>query len=90
MRTKIVKALLAIGVNVQDNHGFIPHSSREPTCPLELRSPRHPTATPYTSASCLCWALGGRIRVPMGLPDEESNGQLVSYPMKRWVEHSFN
>ena len=68
MRTKIVKTLLAIGVNVQDNHGFIPHITRAylPTG-ASIASP--PDSYPIHIGELSVWALGGRIRVPMGLPN---------------------
>jgi hypothetical protein len=70
MRAKIVKALLAIGVNVQDNHGFIPHITRA-YLPAGASIASPPDSYPIHIGEISVWALGGRIRVPMGLPDEE-------------------
>lgn len=68
MRTKIVKALLAIGVNVQDNHGFIPHITRA-YLPAGASIASPPDSYPIHISELSVWTLGGRIRVPMGLPD---------------------
>jgi len=73
MRTKIVKALLAIGVNVQDNHGFIPHITRA-YLPAGASIASPPDSYPIHIGELSVWALGGRIRVPMGLPDEVAEG----------------
>ena len=70
MRTKIVKALSAIGVNVQDNHGFIPHITRA-YLPAGASIASPPDSYPIHIGELSVWALGGRIRVPMGLPDEQ-------------------
>jgi len=70
MRTKIVKALIAIGVNVQDSHGFIPHITRA-YLPAGASIASPPDSYPIHIGELSVWALGGRIRVPMGLPDEE-------------------
>jgi len=72
MRTKIVKTLLAIGVNVQDNHGFIPHITRA-YLPAGASIASPPDSYPIHIGELSVWALGGRIRVPMGLPDEEEH-----------------
>ena len=72
MRTKIVKALLAIGVNVQDRHGFIPHITRA-YLPAGASIASPPDSYPIHIGELSVWALGGRIRVPMGLPDEEEH-----------------
>lgn len=72
MRTKIVKALLAIGVNVQDNHGFIPHITRA-YLPAGASIASPPDSYPIHIGELSVWALGGRIRVPMGLHDEEEH-----------------
>ena len=69
MRTKIVKALIAIGVNVQDSHGFIPHITRA-YLPAGASIASPPDSYPIHIGELSVWALGGRIRVPMGLPDE--------------------
>ena len=68
MRTKIVKALAAIGVNVQDSHGFIPHITRA-YLPAGASIASPPDSYPIHIGELSVWALGGRIRVPMGLPD---------------------
>jgi len=68
MRTKIVKALIAIGVNVQDSHGFIPHITRA-YLPAGASIASPPDSYPIHISELSVWALGGRIRVPMGLPD---------------------
>ena len=68
MRAKIVKALLAIGVNVQDNHGFIPHITRA-YLPAGASIASPPDSYPIHIGELSVWALGGRIRVPMGLPN---------------------
>jgi hypothetical protein len=72
MRTKLVKALLAIGVNVQDNHGFIPHITRA-YLPAGASIASPPDSYPIHIGELSVWALGGRIRVPMGLHDEEEH-----------------
>lgn len=68
MRTKIVKALAAIGVNVQENHGFIPHITRA-YLPAGASIASPPDSYPIHIGELSVWALGGRIRVPMGLPN---------------------
>lgn len=68
MRTKIVKALIAIGVNVQDSHGFIPHITRA-YLPAGASIASPPDSYPIHIGELSVWALGGRIRVPMGLPN---------------------
>ncbi len=72
MRTKIVKALIAIGVNVQDSHGFIPHITRA-YLPAGASIASPPDSYPIHIGELSVWALGGRIRVPMGLPDEQTD-----------------
>ena len=72
MRTKIVKALAAIGVNVQDSHGFIPHITRA-YLPAGASIASPPDSYPIRIGELSVWALGGRIRIPMGLPDEQTD-----------------
>ncbi len=70
MRARIIKSLTAIGVDVQDNHGFIPHITRA-YLPAGASIASPPDSYPIHIGELSVWALGGRIRVPMGLPDEE-------------------
>ena len=70
MRAKVVKALTAIGVNVQNSHGFIPHITRA-YLPAGASIASPPDSYPIHIGELSVWALGGRIRVPMGLPNEE-------------------
>ena len=80
MRTKIAKALTAIGVNVQNNHGFIPHITRA-YLPAGASIASPPDSYPIHIGELSVWALGGRIRVPMGLPDP-SVGDAGSIPQR--------
>lgn len=72
MRARIIKSLTAIGVDVQDNHGFIPHITRA-YLPAGASIASPPDSYPIHIGEFSVWALGGRIRVPMGLPDSDTS-----------------
>jgi len=72
MRARIIKALTAIGVDAQDNHGFIPHITRA-YLPAGASIASPPDSYPIHIGELSVWALGGRIRVPMGLPDSDTS-----------------
>ena len=72
MRSRIIQSLTAIGVDVQDNHGFIPHITRA-YLPAGASIASPPDSYPIRIGELSVWALGGRIRVPMGLPDSDTS-----------------
>lgn len=63
LRAKLVAALTVSGVEVRQDHGFIPHVTRAYLPAGSKVAP--PAEVPVTVDTLSVWALGGRVRVPV-------------------------
>jgi len=66
LRSKLVSALEASGIDVKQDHGFIPHMTRA-YLPAGSRVDAPGAPVPIDIDTVSVWAVGGRLRVPIRL-----------------------
>ena len=89
LRAKLVSALEASGIDVKQDHGFIPHMTRA-YLPAGSRVDAPGVPVPIDIDTVSVWAVGGRLRVPIRLsgaagevgdmpppPDAPDDGELT-------------
>ena len=78
LRNKLVDALTTCGVEVKQDHGFIPHMTRA-YLPAGSRVDAPGQPVPIDIDTVSVWAVGGRVRIPVrlggadGMGDEHAN-----------------
>jgi hypothetical protein len=80
LRSKLVSALEASGIDVKQDHGFIPHMTRA-YLPAGSRVDAPGQPVPIDIDTVSVWAVGGRLRVPIRLSGTAGEvGDMLELP----------